>query len=74
MRPESGSSSICRRSTFPATAVDRTSTNGASPVTVNDSDNDASFSVKFTVSFVPTSSSTAGTLDVENPSSTASTL
>ena len=43
LRPCSGSSSICRRSTLPATCDDEVSTSGDSPVTVTVSFNCASF-------------------------------
>ena len=46
LRPCSGSSSICRRSTLPATCDDVMSTSGASPVTVSVSFSWASFIVE----------------------------
>ena len=61
LRPCSGSSSIWRRSTLPATWVELMSTSGDSPVTVTVSVSVATCMAKGTERFCPTSSSTSGT-------------
>ena len=71
LRPWSGSCSICRRSTLPATCEDDRSTSGVSPTTVSVSVTDASFSVNGMVAFCPTSSSTSLSMTVEKPESSA---
>ena len=71
LRPWSGSCSIWRRSTLPATCDEVVSTSGVSPMTVSVSVTDASFSVNGIVAFWPTSSSTSLNMTVEKPDSSA---
>ena len=74
LRPCSGSSSIWRRSTLPATWVELMSTSGDSPVTVTVSVSVATCMAKGTERFCPTSSSTSGTTMVAKPESSACSL
>ena len=74
LRPCSGNSSICRRSTLPATCVELTSTSGDSPVTVNVSVSDATCSVNGRLRFCPTRSSTSAMTRVVKPDNSAWTL
>ena len=74
LRPCSGSSSIWRRSTLPATCVELMSTSGDSPVTVSVSESDATCIWNGSERFWPTSSSMSGMMTVEKPDSSAWTL
>ena len=67
LRPWSGSSSICRRSTLPATCDEVVSTSGDSPSTVSVSLTGASFSVNGMFAFWPTRSSTFASTTVAKP-------
>src|SRR3954454_19954839 len=74
LRPCSGSSSICRGLTLPATCDDVVSTSGDSLDTVTVSLRLATFSTNAIVAFWPTSSSSDSTMTVVNPASSAVSL
>src|SRR3954452_15384137 len=71
LRPCSGSASIWRRSTLPATCDEAVSTSGVSPTTVSVSVTEASFIVNGIVAFWPTRISTSRSTTVVNPESSA---
>ncbi len=73
-RPCSGKSSICRRSTLPATCDERVLMSGASPLTVRVSASAATLRLTGRLTLWPTSSSTCGNSVVANPDSSMCTL
>ncbi len=73
LRPASGSSSIWRRSTLPATSDDVMSTSGDAPVTVMVSASEPTLSDSGSVAFWPTRNSISGMVAVPNPDSSAMT-